>query len=156
MTRCALNAQAISVFSPDRAFAGKGAGTRSAFAVYRVIRKGNGMGDKTITRADLAEAVFRKIGLSRTESAYLVESVLEEICSTIARGESVKISSFGSFLVREKNERLGRNPKTGEEVPILPRRVAVFKPSNVMKDRILAAHAARGDGEPDEVLKAAE
>lgn len=113
------------------------------------------MGEKTITRADLAEAVFRKIGLSRTESAYLVESVLEEICSTIARGEGVKISSFGSFLVREKNERVGRNPKTGQEVPISPRRVAVFKPSNVMKDRILAAHEERSTGEA-EMLKAAE
>lgn len=110
------------------------------------------MSDRTVTRADLAEAVFRKIGLSRTESAYLVESILEEICATIARGESVKISSFGSFLVREKNERVGRNPKTGEEVPISPRRVTVFKPSNVMKDRILAAHLERSDT----VLKAAE
>lgn len=111
------------------------------------------MSDRTVTRADLAEAVFRKIGLSRTESAYLVESILEEICATIARGESVKISSFGSFLVRDKNERIGRNPKTGEEVPISPRRVTVFKPSNVMKERILAAHTARGE---EGVLKAAE
>lgn len=114
------------------------------------------MGDKTVTRADLAEAVFRKIGLSRTESAHLVESVIEEICSTIARGECVKISSFGSFVVREKTERVGRNPKTGEEVPISPRRVAVFKPSNVMKDRILAAHAGREGADEDEVLRAAE
>ncbi|KAA0970653.1 integration host factor subunit alpha [Aureimonas fodinaquatilis] len=110
------------------------------------------MGDKTVTRADLAEAVFRKIGLSRTESAYLVESILEEVCATIARGESVKISSFGSFLVRSKNERIGRNPKTGEEVPISPRQVTVFKPSNVMKERILEAHTARSSS----VLKAAE
>ncbi len=85
------------------------------------------MGDRTLTRADLAEAVFRKIGLSRTESAYLVESVLEEICTTIAKGEAVKISSFGSFLVRNKNDARGAHPKTGEEVPISPRRVAVFK-----------------------------
>jgi integration host factor subunit alpha len=115
------------------------------------------MSEKTVTRADLAEAVFRKIGLSRTESASLVEMILEEICATIARGESVKISSFGSFLVRDKNERIGRNPKTGEEVPILPRRVAVFKPSNVMKDRILDAHGRRvGAGDGEEALKAAE
>ncbi|MCB8837501.1 integration host factor subunit alpha [Aurantimonas sp. VKM B-3413] len=115
------------------------------------------MGDKTLTRADLAEAVFRRIGLSRTESAQLVEMVLEEICGTIASGESVKISSFGSFLVREKNERVGRNPKTGEEVPISPRRVAVFKPSNVLKDRILDAHSQRRSPEPEmEMLKAAE
>ena len=116
------------------------------------------MGDRTVTRADLAEAVFRKIGLSRTESAHLVETVLEEICSTIARGESVKISSFGSFLVRDKNERVGRNPKTGEEVPISPRRVAVFKPSNVMKDRILESHGRRSSvgAASGEMLKAAE
>ncbi|WP_061932846.1 integration host factor subunit alpha [Aureimonas sp. AU22] len=113
------------------------------------------MGDRTVTRADLAEAVFRKIGLSRSESAYLVESILEEICATIARGEAVKISSFGSFLVRAKNERVGRNPKTGEEVPISPRRVAVFKPSNVMKDRILEAHEERGADEQP-ALRAAE
>lgn len=116
------------------------------------------MGDRTVTRADLAEAVFRKIGLSRTESAYLVEMVLEEICSTIARGESVKISSFGSFLVRDKNERVGRNPKTGEEVPISPRRVAVFKPSNVMKDCILESHGKRraASETAGDMLKAAE
>ena len=114
------------------------------------------MGDRTLTRADLAEAVFRKIGLSRTESAQLVEMVLEEICSTIANGESVKVSSFGSFLVREKNERVGRNPKTGEEVPISPRRVAVFKPSNVLKDRILEAHSKRASSSGAEMLRAAE
>ena len=95
--------------------------------------QGTTMGDRTLTRADLAEAVFRKIGLSRTESAQLVEMVLEEICSTIAKGESVKVSSFGSFLVRDKNERVGRNPKTGEEVPIEARRVISFKPSDVLK-----------------------
>ena len=106
------------------------------------------MGDKTLTRADLSEAVFRKIGLSRTESAQLVEMVLDEMCSTISSGESVKISSFGSFLVREKNERIGRNPKTGEEVPISPRRVAVFKPSNVLKDRILEGHSKGRDSAP--------
>ena len=108
------------------------------------------MGGKTLTRADLSEAVFRKIGLSRTESAQLVEMVLDEMCTTIAGGESVKISSFGSFLVREKNERIGRNPKTGEEVPISPRRVAVFKPSNVLKDRILEGHAKRKNAVGDE------
>ena len=115
------------------------------------------MGDRTLTRADLAEAVFRKIGLSRTESAQLVEMVLEEICTTIAKGESVKVSSFGSFLVRDKNERVGRNPKTGEEVPISPRRVAVFKPSNVLKDRILEAHSNRASSNSGmEMMRAAE
>jgi integration host factor subunit alpha len=94
------------------------------------------MGGKTITRADLCEAVYQKVGLSRTESADLVEMVLDEISDCLVRGESVKLSSFGSFLVRSKGERIGRNPKTGEEVPILPRRVMVFKPSNVLKQKI--------------------
>ena len=81
------------------------------------------MGGNTITRVDLAEAVYQRVGLSRTESADLVEMVLDLIGERIVAGESVKISSFGSFLVRDKNERIGRNPKTGEEVPITPRRV---------------------------------
>jgi integration host factor subunit alpha len=94
------------------------------------------MGGKTITRADLAEAVYRRIGLSRTESAAMVEMVLDEICNSIVSGQSVKLSSFGSFIVRQKGQRIGRNPKTGLEVPIPPRRVTVFKPSNIMKKRI--------------------
>jgi integration host factor subunit alpha len=94
------------------------------------------MTGKTVTRADLSEAVYQKVGLSRTESAALVESVLGEICDCIARGETVKLSSFGSFIVRDKGQRVGRNPKTGIEVPIDPRRVMVFKPSNVLKARI--------------------
>lgn len=96
------------------------------------------MGGKTVTRADLCEAVYQKVGLSRTESAQLVEVVLDEISACVVRGEPVKLSSFGSFIVRQKSERVGRNPKTGEEVPISPRRVMVFKPSNVLKDRINA------------------
>jgi integration host factor subunit alpha len=98
------------------------------------------MSSKTITRADLSEAVYQQVGLSRTESADLVEMVLDEICAAAVKGESVKLSSFGSFLVRSKNERIGRNPKTGEEVPITPRRVMVFKPSNVLKQRVLKGH----------------
>lgn len=94
------------------------------------------MAERTITRADLSEAVYQKIGLSRTESAALVESVLQEISDCILRGENVKLSSFGSFIVRKKGLRVGRNPKTGVEVPIEPRLVMVFKPSNVMKARI--------------------
>ena len=94
------------------------------------------MGGKTLTRADLADAVFRKVGLPRNESQELVELVLDEISSSLARGESVKLSSFGSFGIRQKGERVGRNPKTGKEVPITPRRVLVFRPSNIMKDRI--------------------
>ncbi|KPL54962.1 MULTISPECIES: integration host factor subunit alpha [Hyphomicrobiales] len=99
------------------------------------------MGGKTVTRADLCEAVYQKVGLSRTESADLVEMVLDEISDCLVRGESVKLSSFGSFLVRQKGERIGRNPKTGEEVPISPRRVMVFKPSNVLKQKINQALA---------------
>ena len=94
------------------------------------------MGGRTVTRADLCEAVYRKVGLSRTESSELVEMVLSEISDCLVRGESVKLSSFGSFVVRSKGERIGRNPKTGEEVPISPRRVMVFKPSNILKKRI--------------------
>ena len=94
------------------------------------------MAGRTVTRADLSEAVYQKVGLSRTESAALVELVLSELCDCLAAGETVKLSSFGSFVVRDKGERVGRNPKTGIEVPIEPRRVMVFKPSNVLKARI--------------------
>lgn len=94
------------------------------------------MAQKTVTRADLAEAVYETVGLSRTESAALVERFLEMISDALVEGENVKLSSFGSFQVRSKNERIGRNPKTGEEVPILPRQVLVFKPSNVLKSKI--------------------
>ncbi len=91
---------------------------------------------KTLTRADLAEAVFEKAGLPRNEAAELVELVLKQIVHALERGESIKLSSFGSFGLRQKSERIGRNPKTGETVPITPRRVIVFKASNIMKDRI--------------------
>ena len=94
------------------------------------------MTGNTVTRADLAEAVFREVGLSRNESAKLVESVLGLITDSLAKGETVKISSFGSFSVRMKGQRIGRNPKTGEEVPILPRKVLVFRASHVLKDQI--------------------
>lgn len=94
------------------------------------------MSERTITRADLAEAVYAQVGLSRNESASLVEVVLDEVADTLVKGENVKISSFGSFSIRQKGERVGRNPKTGVEVPILPRRVLVFRASHVLKDRI--------------------
>ncbi|MDC0399010.1 integration host factor subunit alpha [Alphaproteobacteria bacterium] len=90
----------------------------------------------TITRAQLSEAVYEEVGLSRNESADLVEAVLEEMVSALSDGETVKISSFGSFSIRQKSQRMGRNPKTGEEVPILPRKVIIFKPSHVLKNRI--------------------
>jgi integration host factor subunit alpha len=102
------------------------------------------MAGRTVTRADLSEAVYQRLGLSRAESAQLVEQVLKEICDSLERGENVKLSSFGSFIVRSKNERVGRNPKTGVEVPISPRRVMVFKASNVLKARI------NGESVPDE------
>ncbi len=101
------------------------------------------MGGKTLTRADLAEAVVHKVGLPRNESQELVELVLSEIASSLARGDSVKLSSFGSFGIRQKGQRVGRNPKTGQEVPITPRKVLVFRPSNIMKDRINAGQARR-------------
>ncbi|KEO51147.1 MAG: integration host factor subunit alpha [Thioclava marina] len=96
---------------------------------------------KTLTRMDLSEAVFREVGLSRNESAQLVESVLQHMSDALVRGETVKISSFGTFSVREKASRMGRNPKTGEEVPISPRRVLSFRPSHLMKDRVAAGNA---------------
>lgn len=92
--------------------------------------------EKTITRADLCETVYQRVGLSRSESADLVEQVIATISNAVAEGENVKLSSFGSFLVRSKGQRIGRNPKTGEEVPIAPRRVMVFKPSNILKATI--------------------
>ena len=89
-----------------------------------------------VTRADLGEAIYKKVGLSRSESAKLVELVLDEITSCLERGETVKLSSFGSFVVRSKGPRMGRNPKTGQEVPIKPRRVMAFKPSAILKQRL--------------------
>jgi integration host factor subunit alpha len=94
------------------------------------------MSGRTVTRAQLSEAVYQEVGLSRNESADLVESILDEVADHLIGGETVKVSSFGSFYVRDKGQRVGRNPKTGEEVPILPRRVLVFRPSHVLKDRI--------------------
>ena len=94
------------------------------------------MTTETVTRADLGEAVYQEVGLSRNESADLLESVLKFMTDSLVGGETVKISSFGSFSVRKKGQRVGRNPKTGEEVPILPRKVLVFRPSQVLKSQI--------------------
>ena len=94
------------------------------------------MAGKTVTRAQLAEAVYQEVGLSRNESAGLVDAILDEISESLLREGSVKISSFGTFAVRDKGHRIGRNPKTGEEVPILPRRVLVFRASQVLMERI--------------------
>ncbi|OSQ49305.1 integration host factor subunit alpha [Marivita geojedonensis] len=98
------------------------------------------MGQKTLTRMDLSEAVFREVGLSRNESAELVETVLNHMSDALVAGEQVKISSFGTFSIRDKAARVGRNPKTGEEVPINPRRVLTFRPSHLMKDRVAAGN----------------
>tara|TARA_B100001093_G_scaffold262035_1_gene250437 strand:- start:262 stop:561 length:300 start_codon:yes stop_codon:yes gene_type:complete len=94
------------------------------------------MADKTLTRMDLNEAVFREVGLSRNESADLVESVLNHISDAMVKGEQVKISSFGTFSLRDKSARVGRNPKTGDEAQIAPRRVLTFRPSHLLKDRV--------------------
>ena len=99
----------------------------------------------TVTRAHLAETIYTQVGLSRNESADLLETVLERMAVTLEGGDSVKISGFGTFSVRQKGRRIGRNPKTGEEVPILPRRVLVFRPSHVLKARINAEHASAED-----------
>ena len=98
------------------------------------------MSEKTLTRMDLSEAVFREVGLSRNESAQLVETVLQYMSDALVDGEQVKISSFGTISVREKTARIGRNPKTGEEVPIHPRRVLTFRPSHLMKERVAAGN----------------
>ena len=91
----------------------------------------------TLTRADLADIVHRRLGLSRAESASLVERVLHHMCHSLAEGRNVKVSGFGTFILRDKGQRLGRNPKTGIEVPIAPRRVMTFRASQIMRDRIV-------------------
>ncbi|HJO64608.1 integration host factor subunit alpha [Sphingomonas sanguinis] len=93
----------------------------------------------TLTRADLAESLHQEVGLSRSDSAEVVEQILVEMCDALGRGENVKISGFGTFVLRDKGERIGRNPKTGIEVPIAPRRVLTFRASQMMRDRIVAA-----------------
>jgi integration host factor subunit alpha len=102
------------------------------------------MATDTITRAQLSEAVYQEVGLSRNESAQLVESVLKEMADALTRGDTVKISSFGSFFVRKKGQRVGRNPKTGKEVPIHPRKVLVFRASHVLKNRINQGLSGKG------------
>jgi integration host factor subunit alpha len=93
----------------------------------------------TLTRADPAESLHQEVGLSRSDSADVVEQILVEMCEALSRGENVKISGFGTFVLRDKGERIGRNPKTGVEVPIAPRRVLTFRASQMMRDRIVAA-----------------
>jgi len=90
----------------------------------------------TLTRAEIAEAINRRLGLSRTESLAMVESIIRLMTDALAQGENVKISGFGTFLLRDKTERVGRNPKTGVEVPITPRRVLTFRASQMLRDEI--------------------
>ena len=97
------------------------------------------MSKSTITRADLSEVVYQEVGLSRAESSSLVEQLLDAVSDALISGQNVKISSFGSFMLRDKGGRIGRNPKTGQEVPIEPRRVLTFRPSQVMRERIIKA-----------------
>ena len=108
-----------------------------------IARSHDALHSGTLTRADLSDIVHRKLGLSRAESANLVERLLHHMCAALADGANVKISGFGSFILRDKGQRVGRNPKTGEEVPITPRRVLVFRPSNIMKERINAGLSSK-------------
>src|SRR5271169_3867585 len=101
----------------------------------------------TVTRAHLAELIYTQVGLSRNESADLLETVLDRLTATLESGESVKISGFGTFSVRQKGRRIGRNPKTGEEVPILPRRVLVFRPSQMLREAVNHITPPLGDDE---------
>ena len=103
--------------------------------------------DKTTTRSTLSEAVFKNVGLSRNESANLVDSVFSEILVSLIKGDDVKISSFGTFIVRSKKERVGRNPKTGEEVPISARHVVTFRASNVLKSKVDSKNKALKDNQ---------
>ena len=119
-----------------RSFAGKIALQRTVVMPFYPASTGKAVASSTITRADLSEAVYRQVGLSRNESAHLVDSVLEEVSVALESGDTVKISSFGTFLLRDKAQRIGRNPKTKVEVPILPRRVLSFRPSHVLRERI--------------------
>ncbi len=105
------------------------------------------MTETTVTRAQLAEAIYQEVGLSRNDSAQLVDTILEEVSQALIKGDMVKLSSFGSFQVRSKAQRIGRNPKTGEEVPILPRRVLVFRASHVLKDKVNRMQRGAGKGE---------
>ena len=104
----------------------------------------------TVTRAHLAETIFTQVGLSRNESADLLEMILERISTALESGQSVKISGFGTFSVRQKGRRIGRNPKTGEEVPILPRRVLVFRPCHVLKAQVNGGVVDADASEDDE------
>lgn len=133
----------IDMFSADPQSSGSTARQRLRGTV--TPHEGNIMADKTLTRMDLSEAVFRNVGLSRNESATLVSQVLQHVSDALVNDEQVKVSGFGTFSTRNKNARVGRNPKTGEEAPIPPRRVLTFRPSHLMKDRIASENSPRKD-----------
>ncbi len=101
-----------------------------------MARSNSGLHSGTLTRADLSDIVHNRLGLSRAESAGVVEKVLHHMCHALSDGKNVKVSGFGTFILRDKGERVGRNPKTGIEVPIAPRRVMTFRASQIMRDRI--------------------
>ncbi len=94
---------------------------------------GQNIGNTTVTKADIVEKVYDKIGFSKKEASELVEMVFDSLKETLQRGEKVKISGFGNFLVRGKKERVGRNPQTGDQIKISARRVLTFRPSQVLK-----------------------
>jgi integration host factor subunit alpha len=108
--------------------------TMADLGIARLSNEANAGG--TLTRADLADVVHRNLGLSRAESANIVERVLHHMCHALGQGQNVKVSGFGTFILRDKGERIGRNPKTGVEVPIAPRRVMTFRASQIMRDQV--------------------
>ena len=108
------------------------------------------MPKRTLTRADLSETIYQKVGLSRAESAVLVTDVLEELCKAAERGETIKLTGFGTFTLRDKKERPGRNPKTGEQATVTARRVMRFKPSKILQDKVIEAHLARNGDDADD------
>jgi integration host factor subunit alpha len=143
------------LYSPTRQDAVEVAlGAPSPNAAYRLWQKSvwcitiRAMAGKTVNREHLSQALYQKVGLSRVESAALVELVLKEMTDCLERGEAVKLSSFGSFVVRKKAQRMGRNPKTGEKALISPRRIVMFKPSDILKQRINASRSP-SIGAPD-------
>jgi integration host factor subunit alpha len=133
------------MMKPDVLLATEATGAVDAVSAVHMPSMTSNAYSHTVTRVDLAEAVYQQVGLSRKESAALVEMVLGELTNSLVDGDPVKLSSFGSFVIRHKGERIGRNPKTGVEVPITERRVLVFKPSNVLKARINGQEEAVDD-----------
>ena len=93
-----------------------------------------------LTKAEMAERLFEDVGLNKREAKEFVDAFFDTLREALQGGHQVKLSGFGNFDLRQKNQRPGRNPKTGEEVPITPRRVLSFRPSHLMKDRVAAGN----------------